>query len=356
MGIISSAISTNPSPNATSATNPSDTSGVTPLNANPNATTVSGATALPTSTTDPTAATAPTSAVAGTTSIPAASLTANATQAAGYTPATAAPVTNWNVTPNQTVAGQTQSLIADNSPIIQQARTKALEQANGSGLLNSSMAITAGQSAAYQAALPIAQADAATNSKAAGYNADQANQLNTFNTAQSNTASAANAASVNALNLSDLARQTQVQIDTMDNASKITAQQMQNNNAQLLQSNAAASQLFSTASSAINNITQNANMDSAAKTAASAQVWGNLQGQLNALGATSSLNLASIINGNPYAAGGYEVPTSRSTSDQMTQLQIQMAQRQQDAASQQAQIPIAQGGTRNNGNTSADGA
>ena len=60
-------------------------------------------------------------------------------------------------------------------------------------MLNSSMAMTAADSAAYDAAMPIATADAATYSKAAGYNVDQANQVALKNTDYTNAAGQFNA-------------------------------------------------------------------------------------------------------------------------------------------------------------------
>lgn len=83
----------------------------------------------------------------------------------------------WTTSPDQTVAGQLSSVIDENNPLQQQQKTRALQDANKKGLLNSSMAVTAGQSALYDAAMPIAQADAAQASKVAGYNVDTGNQF-----------------------------------------------------------------------------------------------------------------------------------------------------------------------------------
>lgn len=83
----------------------------------------------------------------------------------------------WTTTPDQTVAGQLSSVIDENNPLQQQQKTRALQDANKKGLLNSSMAVTAGQSALYDAAMPIATADAAQASKVAGYNVDTSNQF-----------------------------------------------------------------------------------------------------------------------------------------------------------------------------------
>lgn len=63
--------------------------------------------------------------------------------------------------PNQTVEGRLQALLRQNSQYLQAARAGADRTANRRGLLNSSIAAEAGEKAAIEAALPIAQADAA---------------------------------------------------------------------------------------------------------------------------------------------------------------------------------------------------
>lgn len=62
----------------------------------------------------------------------------------------------------ETVAGQMEGLLSKESPLVKMSRTKAKEDANKRGLLNTSMAVQAGEAAAYQSALPIAQQDAQT--------------------------------------------------------------------------------------------------------------------------------------------------------------------------------------------------
>jgi hypothetical protein len=106
---------------------------------------------------------------------------ADKAKAEGYT-ATSAQNTAWNLDPSkQTVAGQVEGLIAKNSPLMQQAETSALQQMNRRGLLNSSMAVGAGQEAVLKQALPIAQADATAYQAQAKFNAEQSNQLSQFN-------------------------------------------------------------------------------------------------------------------------------------------------------------------------------
>ena len=64
-------------------------------------------------------------------------------------------------TPDQYVSTQLTRDIAQNSPYMQLARQSGLNQANSRGMLNSSIAAGASQGAAIQAAMPMAQADAA---------------------------------------------------------------------------------------------------------------------------------------------------------------------------------------------------
>ncbi len=113
--------------------------------------------------------------------------------------------TDWNVKNKQTVAGQLQGILAANSPLLQQAKTNALQQMNGRGLLNSSMAIGAGQNAVIQNALPIAQADATMYGNAAQFNANAANNMSQFNANASNTASQFNKGAQNQFDLADQA-------------------------------------------------------------------------------------------------------------------------------------------------------
>lgn len=194
-------------------------------------------------------------------------------------------VTPWNVGAEQTVEGRINGILNPNNPIIQQARTQAMEGMNSRGLTNSSIATTAADAAAYQAAIPIAAADAATFGKAAGYNADQSNQ---FTQADLNRNLQRELAALNA--------DTQKYIANMDSAYRQTALDVQTSNATLLQTNGQASQAFNTAMSAINNITNNAQMDAAAKTQATANVWLSLKTQLDVLSKTSGLNLSGQLN------------------------------------------------------------
>lgn len=99
----------------------------------------------------------------------------NLSQVQGTTP--------WDVAQNQTVANQISQIISADSPLMQQARMRAMQSANASGLLNSTMAASAGESALYDAAMPIAQQDASTYASAAQFNADANNTFSRDNNA-----------------------------------------------------------------------------------------------------------------------------------------------------------------------------
>lgn len=86
----------------------------------------------------------------------------------------------------ETVAGQLNGLLSANSQYVQAARDKTMRAANARGLLNSSMAASAGEEAAINAALPIATSDAGIYGKASDYNVALENQGRMYNTETGN--------------------------------------------------------------------------------------------------------------------------------------------------------------------------
>lgn len=86
--------------------------------------------------------------------------------------------TPWNVTSPQTVQGQTAGIIAAESPLMQQARGRAMQQMNERGLINSSLAAQAAQDAVMDRAIQIGSQDASTNASSAQFNANQQNAWN----------------------------------------------------------------------------------------------------------------------------------------------------------------------------------
>src|SRR6185437_14262814 len=130
-------------------------------------------------------------------------------EASTYQPSILGNPTQVNVNAPQTVAGQIANIDNPNSPIMQAARTSALQQANASGLLNSTMAITAGNAAAYNAALPIAEQDATTYNNDAVTNASADNQFAVDNQNAINSANQFNANAQNTLTGQKLTQEMQ---------------------------------------------------------------------------------------------------------------------------------------------------
>lgn len=220
----------------------------------------------------------------------------------------------WNVTTPQTVEGRIASIINPNNPIIQQARAQAVDSMNSRGLANSSLATTAADAAAYQAAIPIAGQDASTFAKAAGYNADIQNQA---------VMQGRQLASQQAI--AQLNAQTQTYLGQLDAQTKTSLQGMQNQNSLLIQSNSQAASMWNQGIAAISTIQNNDKMDATSKTEAIAQIMQNLNSQLAAMskasGVSNTTNLANYpgfdangkyvgfdANGHTLGSGGTTTP------------------------------------------------
>ena len=87
---------------------------------------------------------------------------------------------------SDTVEGRIEGLIAKNSAPMQSAKTRAIQDMNRRGLVNTSMAVGAGQRALYDYALPIASQDAQTSFAAKGLNQAAINRAGEFTAGQRN--------------------------------------------------------------------------------------------------------------------------------------------------------------------------
>jgi hypothetical protein len=85
--------------------------------------------------------------------------------------------TTYSPSKDALVANQLNALLAQDSPYLQSARTRALQYAGGRGLLNSSIAAGAGETAAIDSALPIASQDASSFLTSQRDNAQAQNQF-----------------------------------------------------------------------------------------------------------------------------------------------------------------------------------
>lgn len=227
--------------------------------------------------------------------------------------------TNWNVSAPQTVAGQVSGLIASNSPLMQQAATQAAQQQNERGLLNSSMAIGAGQAAVIGAALPIAQQDATTNANAANFNAGVANQTGQFNTTAQN---AANQFNTGALNTQSGENQ-----QSLNTASQVNTAQANALQSQLLQQRGTVAQANQ---AALNQATaQSAQMSLQSQTAN--------QGAAVQQSATAYDNAVKIAMANTTAAGALQIQQiDAGTRTNLAQIQAKYNVQMQTSSSMSA--------------------
>jgi hypothetical protein len=203
----------------------------------------------------------------------------------GYTAATGqagtATATGYNATPYEVSAGglvqnQVKDIVAEDSPLMQQARVHAAQQMNARGLLNSSLNTQAGQEAVISQALPMAQANAQAINAASTNTANARNTASQFRAAAENSASSLNAQLLTTMNQSNAAGQNaalnataaaanQRALSVLDNNSKQSLAMLQAQNQQLLQSNTNASNLMTAAINNIAQIAQNPNLDGTAK-------------------------------------------------------------------------------------------
>lgn len=115
----------------------------------------------------------------------------------------------------ETTAGQLQSIIAEDSPLMQQARAQAKQGMAQRGLINSSMSQGAGVAAMLERATPIAAADASIFGNRAIGNQNAVNTGGQFNASEQNkfglqTGEQAFTASQNQLNQNFAAAQSQL--------------------------------------------------------------------------------------------------------------------------------------------------
>lgn len=86
-----------------------------------------------------------------------------------------------NVDRKSTVQGQLDDMLTKGSPLMKTAETAAIQGMNKRGLMNSSMAVQAGQQAVISSALPVAQQDASTYFTGQQRNQDATNTASQFN-------------------------------------------------------------------------------------------------------------------------------------------------------------------------------
>lgn len=200
----------------------------------------------------------------------------------------------WRITPDQTVEGRINNLTDPNNPLIAQARSRALQNMNGRGLLNSSIAMGAADSAAYDAAMPIATADAANASKVAGYNTDQTNQFAIKNLDNATNRYSIDTNAATSRYNSDKSADTQLKIKQLDQSQQAQLTQLETQNKALLQNSSVASSAYDKYANTLYNNSVNKDMTPEARYQADQNAFNIYQQQLS---------LASKLMGVPDVSG-----------------------------------------------------
>lgn len=232
----------------------------------------------------------------------------NPTQPAAQAQATTYDATTSQVNPTtDTVSGQLKGLIDSDSPLMQQAQRRAMEKMNARGLLNSSLAVGAGQSAVMDAALPIATADAAAYNQTRLTNQTAQNAASQFNANVSTDTNQKNAAASNTLQLTNLDQAWKTAIANTDAQNKVVLQQLGDKTKvdlanieadykTLMQTSSSASDMYRQTLDSISKVVADTNMNAAAKASAINGYVGWMKNGLNLVASVNGVNLGNLLN------------------------------------------------------------
>jgi hypothetical protein len=207
-----------------------------------------------------------------------------APQTPAFTPATSTAATR-TVGQNETVSGQLQGILSSGSPLLQQAQTRATQAMGKRGLINSSMAVGAGESALYDAALPIAGADANTYRAAADLDYATKADTSKFNASEVNKQQGLNQELTSRTNLANLDSATRLQLTDIEARYKT-----------LMQANDSSSKLYTQAVANMNEIMMNKDLDAPAKQRALNNQASMLQTGMVIFDTMNQLNISSLLD------------------------------------------------------------
>lgn len=221
--------------------------------------------------------------------------------------ATTYTATPYTVPENATVQERVRGLVAEDSPLMQQAGQRARQEMAQRGLINSNLAIGAGHQAVIAQALPIAQQDAQTYANAATNTFNQQNAAAQFNAGSQNTVALNNAQQANAalannqqaavqLINTKLTADTQVTMANLDSQTRLALTTLDAQSRHLLQTNQSASQLFSQTAASLAAIGANDRLSGLAKNNATNTQLNLLRQQLAALNHIATTTPAEVKN------------------------------------------------------------
>lgn len=207
---------------------------------------------------------------------------------------------------NELVSNQIGNIMAADNPMMQRAKSQALQTANARGLLNTSIANENAIGAVIDRATPIAQADAAAYQNVATqnlanqqqtntFNAQQTQNNNQFNAQQSQQNNQFNATKQQEANVFNATQQNDVLRQLLDQGNKLQLADIEASYKTILQSEASAGSLYQQSVKNISEILQNPDLTPQAKTAAVANQNALLTTGLNILGKIGGLNLDGLL-------------------------------------------------------------
>lgn len=185
----------------------------------------------------------------------------------------------------ETVQGQMEGIMSSGNPLIAHARTGANQQMNERGLLNSSLAIQASDQAAYNAALPIANADANIYGTASQQNM-----------ASQNDALKSNASFVNDANKLNLGAELDALKSNLDAATKVKLTSIEADYKTLIQTSASAGEIYKGTLSAISNIVADANMTAESKATAVNGLFNRMGVAMNLIGSINGVDVSDLLD------------------------------------------------------------
>lgn len=218
--------------------------------------------------------------------------------APSYNPALAS-ATTYNPTPYKVepaglVQDRIKGIIADDSPLIQQAARIDAQKVNDRGLLSSSIGIGSGREAVIGQAMPIAKADADSINAAMTNTANQQNAASQYNANVQNNVALSNQAQINdalkstqqgtiQLTNAQMTIDAQKALAALDNQTKIKLSAMDARSKSLLQTNQSASNAYVQTIQTINAIQNNNTLNEASKRTAIDNQLALLKQQLTVL-------------------------------------------------------------------------
>lgn len=193
------------------------------------------------------------------------------------------------------VSDEVSKVIAEDSPLMQQARTRGLQSMAPRGLVNSSMAIGAADSAMYDAAVPIAQQNAAAKNTLLG----QTNTIN-YETAAQNHAAAREVALRDIDNglkaaMQNADAQTQQFLRQIDNDTKIRLTNIEADYKTLIETSDSAAEIYKGTLAAISAAINNPDMDAASKASTINGLWDSTSVALNLIGSINGVDVRDLL-------------------------------------------------------------